>query len=85
LILIGRKKTMMIGGTIYCAYILTYINPVPALIYTFAPIAGWAGSLLWIAQVKHTVYLPCIIYSMLSMKLFFSPDMATRCEGNFRQ
>jgi len=43
---------MMIGGAIYAAFILTYINPAPELIYTFAVLMGLGGSLLWIAQVQ---------------------------------
>ena len=49
--IIGRKATMMIGGVLYIAFCLTFINPVPALVYTFAAIGGFGGSLLWIAQV----------------------------------
>ena len=50
--LIGRKATMIIGGFIYVGFILTYINPVPELIYTFAVLMGVGGSLVWIAQVE---------------------------------
>ena len=47
----GRKITMVLGGVVYIAFILTYINPEPGLIYTFSFIGGIGGSLLWIAQV----------------------------------
>ena len=50
--MIGRKATMVIGGVITIAFILTYINPLPELIYTFAVLTGIGGSLLWIAQVR---------------------------------
>ena len=50
--LIGRKATMIIGGVTVTAFILTYINPMPELIYTFAVITGIGGSCLWIAQVS---------------------------------
>jgi len=53
--LIGRKATMVIGGVTVIAFMLTYINPMPELIYSFAVISGIGGSCLWIAQVckKH--------------------------------
>jgi len=39
---------MFVGALMQTTYLYVYINPVPALYYTFSGIAGFGASLIWI-------------------------------------
>ena len=59
--LVGRKNTMCVGALLQTTLLFTYINPTPALYYTFSGVAGLGASLLWIGVVRHIklyLYLP---------------------------
>ena len=49
--LLGRKYTLFLGGLLQTSYLYVYINPIPALYYTFAGIAGLGGTLIWVGVV----------------------------------
>lgn len=41
---------MIVGSLLNASYVFCYINPSPALLYSFSAISGMGGTLLWIAQ-----------------------------------
>ena len=49
--LVGRRCTMFIGALLQTSYIYVYINPIPALYYTFSGLAGLGATLIWIGMV----------------------------------
>ena len=49
---VGRRYTMFIGALLQTSYVYVYINPIPALYYTFSGLAGLGGTLIWIGLVR---------------------------------
>ena len=46
--MIGRKNTYFIGGILQTAYIVTYINPQPTVLYLMSVIGGLGAAFIWV-------------------------------------
>jgi len=48
--LFGHKATMFVSGLTYLMYIITFLNPTPAFLYTASMVLGFGAAYIWTAQ-----------------------------------
>jgi hypothetical protein len=49
---VGHKTTMFFAAATYLLYILSYLSPTPAFIYTASALNGLGAAFLWTAQAE---------------------------------
>jgi len=49
---VGHKTTMFFAAATYLLYILSYLSPTPAFIYTASALNGLGAAFLWTAQAQ---------------------------------